>query len=157
MDDKSAIAKTKETAKEILDRLEVRGEIDVHMQEGDEDRKYLAVKIIGEDLGNLIGHHGKILEGIQTILGLIIGRESEGQYRVILDINDYREKREEYLVSMALQAVDQVRESGQDLELEPMKPNERRIVHMTLQKEKGIATESIGEGEDRRIIIKKED
>lgn len=157
MDDKSAIAKIKETAKEILDRLEVRGEIEVEVQEGNEDRKYLAVKLVGEDLGNLIGHHGKILEGIQIILGLIVSKESEGKYRVILDINDYREKRAEYLKSMALQAADQVRESGQDLELEPMKPNERRVVHMALQEEKGISTESTGEGEDRRIVVKKAD
>ncbi len=155
MDDKSAIAKIKESAKEIMTKLEVRGEIEVAVQEGEEGKKYLAIKLIGEELGNLIGHHGKILEGIQTILGLIINKESDNKYRVILDINDYREKRAEYLTSMALQAVDQVRESGQDLELEPMKPNERRIVHMALEKEKGIKTESTGEGEDRRIVIKK--
>jgi spoIIIJ-associated protein len=156
--------KTKELIDEILKRLEVKADVEVEIQDGGEDeesgepRKYLWVKIKGDNLGELIGHHGQTLEAIQTILGLISSKESkegEERYRVVVDINDYREKREEYLKSLALRALDQVRESGQDMELEPMKPYERRVVHMTLQSESDVTTESLGEGETRRVVIKK--
>ncbi len=153
--------KTKELIEEILKKLEMQAEIEVELQDGDLDeesgevKKYLWVKIKGDNLGELIGHHGQTLEAIQTILGLLSSKESDERYRVVVDINDYREKREEYLKSLALRALDQVRESGQDMELEPMKPYERRVVHMTLQGEKDVVTESMGEGESRRIVIKK--
>ena len=155
MDDKSAISKIKDLTKDLLKKVEIKAEVSAEVQDGEEDKKYLMVKIEGDDLGILVGHHGKILESLQTILGLILSREDDNKYRVVLDINDYRERRAEYLTSMALQAAEQVRQSGQDMELEPMKPNERRVVHMALQEEKGISTESVGEGEERRIVVKK--
>jgi len=115
------------------------------------DFSYLNVTLTGENLGELIGFRGNMLDSIQTILGLILTKtlskeDVTEKYRIILDINDY-------LVSYALRAVDEVLNSGQPMELSPMKPSERRIVHMALKETKGIFTSSAGEGENRRVVI----
>ncbi len=122
------------------------------------DFSYLNVTLTGENLGELIGFRGNMLDSIQTILGLILTKtlskeDVTEKYRIILDINDYRKQRADYLVSYALRAVDEVLNSGQPMELSPMKPSERRIVHMALKETKGIVTSSAGEGENRRVVI----
>ena len=122
------------------------------------DFSYLNVTLTGENLGELIGFRGNMLDSIQTILGLILTKtlskeDVTEKYRIILDINDYRKQRADYLVSYALRAVDEVLNSGQPMELSPMKPSERRIVHMALKETKGIFTSSAGEGENRRVVI----
>ncbi|HRP37326.1 MAG TPA: R3H domain-containing nucleic acid-binding protein [Candidatus Dojkabacteria bacterium] len=122
------------------------------------DFSYLNVTLTAENLGELIGFRGNMLDSIQTILGLILTKtlskeDVTEKYRIILDINDYRKQRADYLVSYALRAVDEVLNSGQPMELSPMKPSERRIVHMALKETKGIFTSSAGEGENRRVVI----
>jgi len=133
---------------------DVKGEINADPEK--EDVSYVTVRLEGENLNELIGHHGRNLESTQVILGLMLSKKlKEKGVRLLLDINNYKQSREKYLQSYALRAADQVRGSGQELELMPMRPSERRIVHMALKTEKDIETESTGEGDDRRVIIKK--
>jgi len=117
--------------------------------------KYILVKLVGEGLNELVGFHGKNMESVQNVLSLMLARQFQMDLRVLLEVNDYREKREKYLQSIAERAAMEVKSTGQDVELPPMKPYERRAIHMALKKEEGIKTESIGEGEERRIVIKK--
>jgi spoIIIJ-associated protein len=158
MKDEQILKTAKELTNDFLIQMGLDAEIKTSFNEDPEkeDVRYLSVELEGENLNELIGHHGRNLESAQVVLGLMLTKKIEDKsVRLVLDINNYKVSREKYLQSYALRAADQVRESGQELELMPMKPSERRIVHMVLKEEKGIETESKGEGEDRRVVIRK--
>jgi len=150
--------KVKEIVSEFLTQLGLDSDILVGLQE-EEDVKYITVKLEGENLSELIGSYGKVFDSIQNILGLIINRELDiHEYRLLLEINDYRAQREEYLKQYAQRAAMDVKMNKSSLELPPMKPFERRIIHMVLKNDSEVVTESTGEGNERRVIIKyKED
>jgi spoIIIJ-associated protein len=117
--------------------------------------RYLLIELQGEHLSELIGFHGKMLESLQNVLGLFMNKALENkEVRVLLDINNYRDKRTEYLTRYAQRAAEEVRMNKQPMELPPMKPFERRIIHMVLKDDPELITESLGEGEDRRVVIK---
>lgn len=155
------IEKTKTIIADFLTQMGLDADINVsvaEMEEAKDGVTYLNVELEGENLNELIGHHGKNLESAQIVFGMILNKQlGDRNYRILLDINSYKKSREKYLTSFALRAADQVRESGQEMELEPMKPSERRVVHMALQNEKDIETESLGEGEERRVVIKRKE
>lgn len=151
---------TKELVQDFLTQLGLDGDISVEIvaNEKDVDYAYLQVVLEGDNLGEIIGYRGRMLESTQTVLSMMISRELEKEkveekYRLILDVNQYKDQREKYLISYAQRAAEEVRESGQSMELDPMKPAERRIVHMTLKNQEGIETTSSGEGDDRRVTI----
>jgi len=151
------VENAKELFTDFLLQLGLDAEINIEVVESDsnKDITYLNVNLVGDNLSELIGYHGKNLEAIQVIWGLMLRKtySLENDVRVLLDVNNYLDARKTYLKSLALRASEQVRNSGQEMELPPMKPSERRVVHMILAEEKGIRTESTGEGEDRKIII----
>ncbi len=158
MKDDQILKTAKELTNDFLIQMGLDAEIKTsfNVDPDKEDVRYLSVELEGDNLNELIGHHGRNLESAQVVLGLMLTRKIEDKsVRLVLDINAYKVSREKYLQSYALRAADQVRESGQELELMPMKPSERRIVHMVLKEEKDIETESKGEGEDRRVVIRK--
>lgn len=95
------------------------------------------------------------MDSLQFILQVIIGRQlDEGtDFRVFVDVGDYRKAKDESLEQMALQKADDARLLGEEIELPPMKPSDRRVVHLTLDKFKDIKTESRGEDRDRHIVI----
>lgn len=160
MDKQVVIDTTKDLVDEYLTQLGLDADVAVEVPEKEaEDRpQYVQIHLEGENLNELVGYHGKNLEASQIILGLMLNNKIDDQrYRVIMEINDYKKSRESYLRSYAIRASEEVQSSGQEMELNPMKPYERRIVHMVLKKEEGIETESRGEGDDRRIVIKKID
>lgn len=152
---------TETLLKEFLTQLGLDAEIAVaepQEQSGDSGFSYLTVSLIGDNLGELIGYRGNMLDSIQTIISLMLtkslAREGvEQKYRILLDINNYRQEREKYLISYAQRAVEEVIHSGQPMELSPMKPSERRIIHMALKDAVGVETTSAGEGESRRVVI----
>ena len=156
MDTETLITETKSLVEDFLTQMGLDAEITVSVEtEAEKDVHYVYVKLEGENLGELVGFHGKNLQGSQVILGMMLSKRigKEQRARLVLEINDYKEKREKYLVSYAQRAAMQVRESAQEMELTPMKPDERRIVHMALKTETGISTSSIGEEPERRIVI----
>lgn len=102
----------------------------------------------------LIGQNGQTLMEIQHLLRIIIKKSLEKEMQFDLDINDYKKKKFEYLKDVARTIADEVFLSKKDKELEPMPSYERRIIHMELANRSDVITESIGEGEDRRIIVK---
>jgi spoIIIJ-associated protein len=115
----------------------------------------------GDNLGYMIGNHGKHLDSLQYILQLLIRRsinDEEFPFRLTLDVAGYRDERNGKIEKIALQKADDARILGESIDLPPMKPYDRRVVHMTLQKFDDISTESQGEGRDRyvRIIPKSE-
>ena len=159
MDESQILNLAKSQTEEFLTQLGLDGEIKVSFMDADSKEevpyKYIMIELEGENLSELIGFHGKMLEGLQNILGLFINKLIEGNtYRVMVDVNDYRDRRTEYLTKYTERAAQEVKMNKQPLELPPMKPFERRIVHMILKNDPELETESIGEGEDRRVIIK---
>ncbi len=108
---------------------------------------------INENLGLLIGRRGETLAALQLLVSLIVGHRTKHRMRITIDAENYRERREENLRSLALRVAQQVRNYRRAVALEAMPPNERRIVHMALADSKDIGTESIGEGEERRVVI----
>ena len=158
MDEQQIITRARELTEEFLAQLGLDAEISIQFSETDSKEgveiRYLSVKLDGEHLAELIGFHGKVFDSVQTILGLMLSRQlAEPNVRTLIEINDYRQKREEYLKRYAERAAEEVRLTGQPMELPPMKPFERRIIHMVLKNDGEVGTESEGEGDDRRIKI----
>jgi spoIIIJ-associated protein len=106
-------------------------------------------------LGALIGRKGERLSALQHIVNLMLSRRMGTWTRVLVDVEDYRGRRERQLVEVATRAAEHVRETGQMLQLEPMTALERRWVHLALRDQEGIATQSIGEEPMRRVVVLK--
>ncbi|HHY70116.1 MAG TPA: protein jag [Thermoanaerobacterales bacterium] len=113
----------------------------------------LNLEIESEDAGLIIGKHGSTLDALQYLTSLVVNRNSKDFVRVILDTENYRGKREKTLERLAVKMADKVKETKRSITLEPMYPNERRIIHTALQHDTRIATKSIGKEPNRRIII----
>ena len=113
------------------------------------------VSFSGSGLGAIIGRRGETLDALQYLTNLAVNRRFEEKTRIILDVEGYRQSREETLSRLARKMADKARRSGKDLMLEPMSPHERRIIHIALQDEPGIKTFSLGEEPYRKVVIKK--
>ena len=114
----------------------------------------LDVNPIGdEDLGLLIGRHGAHVAALQYVVNVIVSRALDGNNPVTVDVDGYRRRRETALVEMAQRAASEVREGGQPVTLGVMPPAERRIIHLQLQEDPELKTESFGEGPSRRVRI----
>ncbi|MBQ6718269.1 MAG: KH domain-containing protein [Clostridia bacterium] len=106
----------------------------------------------GEGLGVVIGHRGETLDALQHLVSLA-ANNSGGYFKVTLNIGDYREKREQTLVSLAQRVAEQVKRNSRNRALEPMSAYERRIIHTAVQEIEGVSSASIGEGKNRRVVI----
>ncbi|MBN1331534.1 hypothetical protein JW978_01450 [Candidatus Dojkabacteria bacterium] len=164
--DENSIKQIVETAGKIIEKLDMQAEIKAELEDGDNDKSYLKIHIEGDELGLLIGFKGQGILALQQYLTIIMSLnlnqekkdDSEQQERqrinILVDINDYKTKQEDQARQTALRAIDQVLESGQPVELPPMDPAKRRIVHLTVSEDDRIESESVGEDSDRRVVIK---
>lgn len=113
----------------------------------------IVLDIIGDDLGILIGRRGETLGALQLVTNIIVSRRTREWARIVVDVEGYRLRREDALRSLATRMAERVHYSRTPFTMEAMPPNERRIIHLTLQDSPYVSTESHGEGEDRRITI----
>ncbi len=141
-------AQVSEILENILSLLSLEGSFEV-----DERDDGIFVSIDTADAGRLIGYHGETLQALQLIVNMIAARQVENCKRVIIDVSSWRKGKEEELAQKAKTWVEKVRESGQDLELEPMPSWQRRVVHMVVSESEGVKSESIGEGLERHLVI----
>jgi spoIIIJ-associated protein len=111
------------------------------------------VDITGTELGILIGRRGDTLEALQYLTNLAVARKLAERVRIIVDVEGYRQRREETLVRLAQRLADKVKRTGTRVVLEPMNPHERRIIHTALQEDVRILTFSEGEDLNRRVVI----
>lgn len=111
------------------------------------------VDITGEELGILIGRRGDTLEALQYITNLVVAKELAERVRIIIDVEGYRQRREETLVRLAKRLSEKVKRTGNRVVLEPMNPHERRIIHTALQDDSRISTFSEGEEPNRKVVI----
>lgn len=135
----------------LLGMLLLEGSYEI--EENDEN---FSVAIDTTDAGRLIGARGESLDSLQLLVNQMVSKKiEEGQYkRVIIDVANWRKQKEEELAKSAKSWGEQVLESGKEMELEPMSPWQRRIVHMVISEMKGLSSESAGESRDRHIVIK---
>ena len=115
----------------------------------------ILVDINGNASGMMIGYRGETLNALQTILSNIANNGSDEKIRLILDIENYRAKREKVLEELAQKVAKTVLKTGKSVTLEPMTPYERKIIHNSLQGFEKIENHSIGEGDNRRVVISK--
>ena len=140
---------TVEVLQNILQYMNIRANVQVRST----NPLTLNIQGINENLGLLIGRRGETLAALQLLVSLIVGHRTKHRMRIIVDAENYRERREANLRSLAMRVAQQVRNYRRSIALEAMPPHERRIVHIALSDSKDISTESIGEGDARRVVI----
>ncbi len=113
----------------------------------------IAFDIKGDDLGILIGRHGQTLSCLQYIVRLIVGHQTEAWVPIIVDVEGYKQRRYEAVQALAWRIAEQVKAGGEPFTLEPMSAYERRIIHLALAEHPDVTTQSIGEGEARKVVI----
>ncbi|MFC1974639.1 protein jag [Chloroflexota bacterium] len=113
----------------------------------------ITLDINGDDLGILIGRRGQTLASLQHIVRVIISHQRQSWVPIIIDVEGYKQRRHEALRALALRMAEQVKANSIPFTLEPMPAYERRIIHLTLVEHPDVTTQSIGEGESRKVII----
>ncbi len=143
-----------EIAVEVLDDIIDLMGIDVDI-ETDWDEETLNLEMKGEEIGILIGKRGNTLDAIQYIVSLICNkaRRDREWVRIVVDAEGYRKRREQTLKNLALRLADKVRNIDEKVVLEPMTPQERRIIHITLKEVPDVKTFSQGEDPYRKVVI----
>ena len=119
----------------------------------DEEGKSLIVTLLGDDISCFIGTNGRVIDALQYITSLVVNKKCAEFVRILIDIDGYREKRRQELIRKALECAETVKGEGVPISLEPMNPYERRIIHMTLQTDPDIKTESRGIEPERFLVI----
>jgi spoIIIJ-associated protein len=154
-DDAEAVRATHDTVVELVQRLGLEAQVSAEWGTKDPQARIrpLLVEVQGDDLGILIGRGGETLSALQYISRLIVAKELERPVAVVIDIEGYRARREQQLGQMAKKMAAQATELDQTMELEPMPPNERRIIHVALRDNPAVTTASIGEGSSRKVTI----
>ncbi|MEA3253453.1 MAG: RNA-binding cell elongation regulator Jag/EloR [Chloroflexota bacterium] len=141
-----------EVATEVLEKLlDLMGVVGV--VETSSSGVPVALNIEGDDLGILIGRRGQTLSCLQYIVRLMTAGRLKAWFPLNIDVCGYKERRYVSLQKLALRLAEQVKLRHRDITLEPMPPDERRMIHLTLTDYPDIATHSIGEGEDRKVVI----
>ena len=124
------------------------------VSEGEETIAPIAFDIEGEDLGILIGRRGQTLACLQFVVRLIVGHQTKDWVPIIIDVEGYKQRRYEKLHTLAKNLAEQVKARRVPFTLEPMLAYERRIIHLALADDPDVTTESIGEGESRKVVIR---
>lgn len=144
---------TAEEAKKFLAGVFKGMDLDVTMEKMVNEERIL-LNLRGKGLGILIGKHGQTLNALQYLTNLAAGRLYHHRYFVMLDVENYRSRREQTLTALAKRLAEKAKRTGESVELEPMEPGERRIIHLALQADPDIVTDSEGEGSGRHVVIR---
>jgi spoIIIJ-associated protein len=145
---------------DLLERMDVHAYVTavrttVPGQRGDPEET-ITLHVEGADeeaMGLLIGRRGETLRSLQFMVNLLVSRKVQKWPQVVVDVGNYRQRRQESLEGLARRMAERVRQSGRSLTLEPMGAYERRIVHLALRADPTVYTESTGEGENRKVVI----
>jgi len=153
-----AASVAREILEGLLDRMGVAAEVEVQDKpadsgEGGEGQDVVNLNVTGDDLGILIGRRGQTLTSLQHIVRIIVAHQTHSHTPIVVDVEGYKQRRYEALQQMAWRIADQVKAKGRQFALEPMLPYERRIIHLTLATNPDVMTESVGEGDDRKVVI----
>jgi len=145
--------KPEEEVRKNLEDILTRMKIDYKITSVEWDAGKVRINIEGKDMGLLIGRKGETLNSLQFILGLITNRKREERIRVVLDVENYRKKRDKSLEALALRLSDRVKKTKKNVVMRPMSSQERRIVHTILQSDPQVTTFSMGDEPNRKVVI----
>jgi spoIIIJ-associated protein len=149
-EDVSGMAKA--VLEKLLSLLGVQASVSTEEKSAAETEN-ITLDIKGEDLGILIGRRGETLSALQYLVNLVVSRRLKSRVGVVVDVEGYRQRRYESLRLLARRLAEQVRSTGRAVTLEPMPANERRIIHLELKDNPDVTTQSMGQGEERKIAI----
>jgi len=139
----------KELVTGLLERMGIKAEVGGFIKEG-----YLYLAIKGDQEGILIGKHGRTLESLQILINRMVNKRLAKQpVRVVLDIDDYLKRKADTLTKMAVRLGEQAKRKGHPLTIGPFNAHDRRLIHMALKEAPSVRTESLGEGELKKILI----
>jgi spoIIIJ-associated protein len=146
---------TEEIVSELLEKMNLTATVQASYGEESEKLPFrpILVDISGNDLSVLIGRRAKTLNALQYITRLILGKELEHGIPLSIDVEGYRDRREQQVRQLARRVAEQVIDTNRMQALEPMPPNERRFAHLELQENPEVYTESSGEEPNRKVII----
>lgn len=147
--DKKQSKIVQDTTGELLKLLEIQGDFEIK-----ETEEAIEINLNTEDSGIVIGYHGDTLESLQLVLSLCIARKLGEFKRVSIEVGEYKKKREEWLKNLAAETKDKVLSENKEIYLSDLKSWERRVVHIILQNDQEVVSESIGEGKDRVLVVK---
>ncbi|MQC26950.1 MAG: KH domain-containing protein [Chloroflexi bacterium] len=153
LEDVASIAKA--TVQELLQHMGIHADVETRVgvsEEGDRSAPVI-VDIKGNDLSILIGRDAETLNALQLITRMIVGKEVGHSAHLIVDVESYRERREENLRELARRMANQAVRTGRRQSLEPMTPAERRIIHLELRENDEVSTESAGQDPKRKVVI----
>lgn len=151
--DKKEIKVIKEITEKLLKLLEVDGDFEI-VGSKDEDGESAEIVLNTKDTGVVIGYHGDTLEGLQLVLSLCVARKLGRFVRISIDVGDYKKNRTEWLKTLAIETKERVMSEGKEMIIPELKSWERRIVHLLLEKDEEVISESQGEGRDRVLVVK---
>lgn len=143
------------TVRELLQKMAVTADISSSLTEPDDltGNRMIVIDIKGDDLGALIGPRGETLNSLQYVSRLMVGHKIRRRANFVVDVENYRQRREQALARLAERMASKVVKRGRPVGLEPMPSHERRIIHMTLRDNAAVYTQSTGEGNRRKVRI----
>lgn len=147
---------TQEDADEIIELLRhllEQADLQVEVNFKNITGRYINVELDGKDVAYIVGKHGEVLNALQYLLNIMIGRRLDKGVRATLDGNNFRTRREQVLTAHATRVADEVKKRGEEAVLEALPAFERRIVHKALGEYNGVKTYSEGEEPNRRVVI----
>jgi len=143
-----------EVTQEILEKLDVKGSIFIITNAMPDDDDSVCVQIQSKDSRYLIGKSGNNLFALQHLVRIIVSKRLEDRLNFVVDVNSYVENQREDIIDQAMNVIAEVEKTGRSIELNPMNSYERRLVHIKVAKKDSVESESLGEREERRVLIK---
>ncbi|MGI6422145.1 MAG: RNA-binding cell elongation regulator Jag/EloR [Syntrophomonadaceae bacterium] len=145
--------KPEEEVRKILVDLLDKMKIDYKIDRVEWDKEKVRINIVGKDMGLVIGRKGETLNALQYMTSLIVNKDREEKIRIVLDVEDYRRKKERSLEKLAIKLSDKVKSTQKNVVMRPMSPQERRIIHTVLQGDPQVTTYSTGDEPNRKVVI----
>lgn len=156
-ENKAAEQEIKEIVQEVVNKMGFKAEVEIEKTSSEEGQETITCNIKTEESNFLIGQYGVNLQSLQHIARLLVRKKIDEKVNFIVDVNSYRQEKNVSLEKIAREAAEQALREKRAIVMRPMSSYERRIVHMELSKNSQVKTESIGEGEERKVMVKPAD
>ncbi|GAB2717195.1 RNA-binding cell elongation regulator Jag/EloR [Paenibacillus thermoaerophilus] len=143
-----AVEETEQFLREVLEAIGLQANVEV-----DRDREGATIRLNGSDMGLIIGRRGQALDALQYLANIVANRYSDKFVRIVIDAENFRERRRQTLEELSDRLAERVSRSGKEIVLEPMSSQERKIIHSRLQNHPHVRTFSKGEDPNRRVVI----
>ncbi len=155
-DAEQILSEARELLQGLLDHMGIRATVNAYRSEktDEESEPAFILNIEGDDLGILIGRRGETLAALQYLVRLMMNRRQRRWMNIVVDVEEYKTRRDEQLRQLAMRMAERVVQTGRPVILEAMPARERRIIHLTLRDHPRVTTQSIGEGERRKVTIR---